>query len=602
MNPVRKSNALGLGVVAILLLACAGFASSRPAPAAISLTQLEARSALDARTLSGAIPAKFPDKRMSLQGLGDLPGDLPSVITQIAGETGVSSVRLWSPSGTPLASADENDPTAATTADLPLIAAASGADARSSSVGDQAGGLRIFEPVLPGKPNAVVAEIVRSTTEGGLPFKAIGAGLGAFGVLALIIALASLRAGSGTKVAPVAADGSLPASVDEPADPEDGAPARSSVRLTQKLQTSEASRAAMETQMQQLRAQLRMGTQGSEQMMADLDRSLASSQQRVHEANEKAVLAETRASAAEQRAVTAEEALSRATPSDAADRAVALEAELAAAKGKIAELEGSAAELEGSVAEHQARTRDAEARAGESEQRVKVVAAQVAEHAALSGQAESRQRELEDRAATAEARATQVEAAARAASAPVRGPDVTALEVRASAAEESAAQLKIQLSRAQDLAEQALAKLDTSEGRVTSAEAKAEAQRRADVAERRSMVAGGAPENLSLEESQAAISAPVIEPAPPASETPVSGSDPAVPGDEEPAADTSATDPGAWKALAKSLRRNALGDEAADDEPEEEPATPAKEVSDNDRSELRARLAKASAKKRRRPE
>ena len=592
MNPARKSKALGWGVVAILLLACAGFASSRPAPAAISLTQLEARSALDARTLSGAIPAKVPDKHLSLQPVGELT----AVITQIAGETGVSSVRLWSPSGTLLASADGNDPTAATTADLPLIAAASGADARSSSVSDQAGGLRIFEPVLPGKTNAVVAEIVRSTTEGGLPFKAIGAGLGALGVLALIIALASLRGGSGTKAAPVAADGSLPAPLDEPADAEDGAPARSSVRLTQKLQTSEASRAAMETQMEQLRAQLRMGTQGSEQMMADLDRSLASSQQRVHEANEKAVLAETRARAAEQRAVTAEEALSRATPSDAADRAVVLEAELAAAKGKIAELEGS-------VAEHQARTRDAEARAGETEKRVKVVAAQVAEHAALSGQAESRQRELEDRAATAEARATQAEAAARAASAPVGGPDVTALEVRASAAEESAAQLKIELSRAQDLAEQALAKLDTLEGRVTSAEAKAaEAQRRADVAERRAMVAGGAPENLSLEESQAAITAPVIEPAPPAPETAVSGSEPAVPGDEKPSADASATDPGAWKALAKSLRRNALGDEAADDEPEEEPVAATKAVSDNDRSELRARLAKASAKKRRKPE
>lgn len=592
MNPTRKSKALGWGAAAVLLLACAGYLLSRPTPAAISLTQLEARSALDARALAGAVPAKVPDKRLSLLS----SGDLPSVIAQIAGEVGVSGVRLWSPLGTLLASSDPNDATAATASDAAVIAGAVGAGAKATDVAGQAGQRRIFEPVWPAKSNAVVAEIVRSTTEGGLPFKTIGAGLGAFGVLALIIALASLRGGSGTKAAPVAADGSLPAPDDEPADAEDGAPARSSVRLTQKLQTSEASRAAMETQMEQLRAQLRMGTQGSEQMMADLDRSLASSQQRVHEANEKAVLAETRARTAEQRAVTAEEALSRATPSDAADRAVVLEAELAAAKGKIAELEGS-------VAEHQARTRDAEARAGETEKRVKVVAAQVAEHAALSGQAESRQRELEDRAATAEARATQAEAAARGASAPVGGPDVTALEVRASAAEESAAQLQIELSRAQDLAEQALAKLDTSEDRVTSAEAKAaEAQRRADVAERRAMVARGAPENLSLEESQAAITAPVIEPAPPAPETAVSGSEPAVPGDEKPSADASATDPGVWQALAKTLRRNALGDEAVDDEPEEEPAAPTKAVSDNDRSELRARLAKASAKKRRKPE
>ena len=594
MNPARRSKALGWGAAAVLLLACGGYLLSRPTPAAISLTQLEARSTLDARALAGAVPAKVPDKRLSLLS----SGDIPSVIAQISGEVGVAGVRLWSPSGTLLASADQTDPTAATTADLPLIAAASGVDARSSSVGDQAGGLRIFEPVLPGKPNAVVAEIVRSTTEGGLPFKAIGAGLGALGVLALIIALASLRGGSGTKAAAASGDGSLPASVDEPADAEDGTPPRSSVRLTQKLQTSEASRAAMETQMEQLRAQLRMGTQGSEQMMADLDRSLASSQQRVHEANEKAVLAETRARGAEQRTAIAEEALSRATPSDAVDRAVALEAELAAAKSKIAELEGT-------VAEHEARTRDAEARAGESDQRAKAITDQAAERAALASQAENRRRELEERAATAEARATQAEAAAQAASALLAGPDVTALEVRASVAEESAAQLKIELSRAQDLAEQALANLETSQSRVVSAEAKAaEALRRSDLTERQAMAAGDASESLSLKESQAAITAPVIEPVAAATdlETARRETESAVPGDEEPAADASATDPSAWKALAKSLRRNALGDEAADDEPEEEPAAPAKPVSDNDRSELRARLAKASAKKRRKPE
>jgi hypothetical protein len=78
------------------------------------------------------------------------------------------------------------------------------------------------------------------------------------------------------------------------------------------------------------------------------------------------------------------------------------------------------------------------------------------------------------------------------------------------------------------------------------------------------------------------------------------------PGAPEPAAPEldapeSATDPGAWKALAKTLRRNALGDEAEDEE-DEEPEEPAAPMTEDDRSDLRARLAKASAKKRRKPD
>jgi hypothetical protein len=80
---------------------------------------------------------------------------------------------------------------------------------------------------------------------------------------------------------------------------------------------------------------------------------------------------------------------------------------------------------------------------------------------------------------------------------------------------------------------------------------------------------------------------------------------PAVAEPELPAAERdapeSATDPGAWKALAKSLRRNALGDEAEDEE-DEEPEEPAAPMTEEDRSDLRARLAKASAKKRRKTE
>ena len=87
-------------------------------------------------------------------------------------------------------------------------------------------------------------------------------------------------------------------------------------------------------------------------------------------------------------------------------------------------------------------------------------------------------------------------------------------------------------------------------------------------------------------EAEGQVQPAAAEPAPPASERETV---------------ESATDPGAWKALAKSLRRNALGEEAGDEE-DEEPEEPAPPMTDDDRSDLRARLAKASAKKRRKPE
>jgi len=662
----RTREALGWGVVAVLLLMGAAASLTRPAPALIPVAQLEARSAVDAKALAVAIPGKYADQHLSLQGVGTLP----AALSDIAKQNGVSAVRLWSPSGVLLASSDPADAAAAAAAEIAAIGAAHGSNAQPSNLAGQPGLLRIFEPVLPDKSNAVVAELVRNTSESGLPFKGIGAGLAVFGVLGLILALVSLlRAGGSTANVPaVAGTASVPApAVPAPAaeatdDAGDPVADRDADRLAQKLKTSEASRAAMETQMEQLRAQLRVGTQGSEQIVADLDNSLASSQLRVHEAGEKLALAESRAREGEQRAAIAEEALSRATPSDAADRLVALESELATARNTISVLEGA-------VAEHQARTRDAEARAGEAEKRSTAVNDQVAQHAARADEVETRQRELEDRAASAEVRTTQAEgalaeavqhaadlearvtnaeasAAAAAAVAPTAqgAPDTSDLEAREAAARESAAQLQLELARAQDLAEQAVAKLEASEGRVASAEAStaqaqaklADAESRARDAEARAAVAGAParrsapktappprrspdsfPEDLSLADSLAPITTPVAGSPLRSPDMPPIVAEPSVPTDAEPLAvsegdaqsmapaddGSSATDPRAWRALAKSLRRDALGDEAADEADEEEvPEVPTAAMTEDDRSELRARLARASAKKRRKLE
>lgn len=580
MAATRKSKALGWAAAAVLLLAGAGVCFSRPAPALIPVDQLEARSASDATSLASAIPRRYADKPRSLQGLGGLSATL----SEIAKEDGVSAVRLWSPSGLLLASDDPQDPAAATAAEKTVIGAAHGVGAAASTLADQPGLLRIFEPVLPDMPNAVVAEVVRNTSETGLPFRAIAAGLAALGALSLITALLSLRGGSAGKVpaSPAVPADSAPAA-EEPDDDASPAAERDGRRLAQKLKTSEASRAAMETQMEQLRAQLRMGTFGSEQVVAELDSSLASSQLRAHEAGEKLALAETHAKEAEQRALIAEEALARATPSEAADRLIALEAELATVRSTIAVLEGA-------VSEHQARTRDAEARSADAEKRATAVTDQVAEHAARAAEVESRQRELENRSGSAEARASQAEGA------------LAEAVQRAAEAQDSAARLKIELARAQDLAEHAAAKLQASEARVAPP-----SPRTPDVP----------PDGLSLADFSAPITAPVADVAPATPPpAPVEAEPQVEPADDGGAAEAaaaeaaavegeaaSATDPNAWKALAKSLRRNARGGEAGDEPDEEEaPEEPVVPLTDEDRSEMRARLARASAKKRRKLE
>ncbi|MEA2579221.1 MAG: hypothetical protein QOE83_113 [Actinomycetota bacterium] len=669
MGTARKGKALGWGIVAIVLLGGAGVSFTRPAATPIPVAHLEAASATDAGTLALVIPGKFADRRLSLQEAGTVP----ATVTEIATQDGVTAVRLWSTSGVLLASSDPADAALAGPMEKPLITAAQGATAEPGSMSGGSGLLRIFEPVSPDKPNAVVAEFVRSTSDQGLPFKAIAAGLAALGLLALILALASLRGASSPKV-PVAAP--QPIDTDAPPAPgqpsphpqEAGGPAadpkveRDSGRLVQKLKNSEASRAAMETQLEQLRAQLRMGTQGSEQVVAEMDRSLASSQQRAHEAGEQLALAEAARKEAEQRAAVAEEALSRATPSDAAERLVAVEAEFAAAQSRIAELEGI-------VAEHQARTRDAEARSGEAEKRSTVVTNQVAEHEARATEVEGRQAELENRAGSAEARATQAEraladavqhaadlemrvtnaeaaAASVVAATPTPGlgdtptPGAADVQTPDAATQGSDAQLQLELARAQDLAEQALAKLETVEIRAAKAEAAAaavrgklaDAESRMRDAEARAAVAGAptrrrglktspppprtpdaAPADLSLADSSTPIAAPVhepvaapsAEPTPPVDPAPVPESQPELAGDSAAPAEEappSATDPGAWKALAKSLRREALGDQAPEEIEDEAPEIPGAPVTPDDRSELRARLAKASARKRRKIE
>ena len=586
----RTLKALGLGVVAVLLLMGAGVSLSRPAPALIPAAQLEARSAVDAKALALAIPAKFADKHLSLQGVGPLP----AALSDIAKQDGVSAVRLWSPSGVLLASSASADAAAAAAAEKAAISAAHGSNAHPSTLADQPGLLRIFEPVLPDRSNAVVAELVRNTSESGLPFKAIAAGLAAFGILGLIMALVSaLRGGGPTANVPaVTATASAPAPAGPadtgpadagPADAGDRADDRDGNRLAQKLKASEASRAAMETQMEQLRAQLRMGTQGSEQIVADLDNSLASSQLRAHEAGEKLALAETRTREAEQRAGIAEEALSRATPSEATDRLVALESELATARNTISMLEGA-------VAEHQARTRDAEARAGEAEHRATAMNDQATQHAARAEEVEIRQRELEERAISAEVRTTQTEGALEAVQHAVD------LEAGATNAEAAAA--------AAPAAVPAVAVPAVASARRRAPKTAPPPQRSPD------SPAG----DLSLAESSAPITTPpplpvpdlppiVPEPSAPADAGPMAASEGDVPATEPVDDGVSATDPRAWRALAKSLRRNALGDEAADEvEEEETPEAPEVAMTEDDRSELRARLARASAKKRRKPE
>lgn len=572
MAAAGKRKALAWGVVSLLLLAAAGAAFSRPDPALIPMDQLQARSAVDAGNLAPSVPSKLSNKTLALQGTGDLP----HALGRIADESGVSVVRLWSTTGVLLASSDGADETAATSAELGAIGGARGPGATASTLTDQEGVVRVFEPVVPLKANATVAEIVRDTRETSLPFKAIAAGLGVLGLIALLVALVGAFSGSGRLAAASPAPSSGPAPSPGPAVPADSVepgPDRDIDRMAQKLKTSEASRAAMETQMEQLRAQLRMGSQGAEQVVAGLDASLSSSQLRVHDAQEKLAAAEARAIEAEQRAATAEEALSRATPSEAADRVVSTESELAQARNTIAELEGA-------VSEHQARTRDAEARAGEADRR----------------------------AADIEARAAVQED---------KSPD------------EVTTKLQIDLARAQDLAEQALAKLEAAEVKATTAESRVaeleakigDAESRIRDAEARAAVAGApipkrapktgaaprrkpdAPPAIDQATTEPEASAPSVVSYPVVLDEPVADAPAAAAVEPAEPEAPSATDPGAWKALAKSLRREALGDEA-EDEPEEEeaPSEPTAPLTDDDRSELRARLAKASAKKRRKIE
>jgi hypothetical protein len=125
------------------------------------------------------------------------------------------------------------------------------------------------------------------------------------------------------------------------------------------------------------------------------------------------------------------------------------------------------------------------------------------------------------------------------------------------------------------------------------------------------------PADLSLADSSTPIAPPkdepvvaaLADPTPPVDPAPVPV--PAPPPEPEPGGDStapvekappSATDPGAWKALAKSLRREALGDQAPEEIEDEAPEIPGAPVTPDDRSELRARLAKASARKRRKIE
>ncbi|MEA2522426.1 MAG: hypothetical protein QOI81_2072, partial [Actinomycetota bacterium] len=493
-----KRKALAWAVVGLLLLVVAAVSFTRPTPADIPADQLIARSSADAKTLTSALPPKAADKRMALQGVGSIP----DVVTQISGEDGVSAVRVWSPSGTLLAASDAGDPTVAAAAESAAIAAAHGPNARPSSLSNAAGdALQTFDPVLPDKANGVVVEIVRSTTEHVLPFKAIGAGLAGIALVFLIVAVTALLTSSGNVAVPA---GVNPVSPDgEPLAPEPPRPVRSDPepaaaavdpgeerdlqRMRQKLKTSEASRAAMETQMEQLRAQLRVGTQGSDQIVAGLDSSLASSQLRAHEAGEKLLLAETRAKAADQRAAVAEEALSRATPSDATERLGASETEVAAAMARIATLEGE-------LSDHQARARDAEARAKEAQVREAAITEQVQGHTSQTDQAEQRERTLSERATQAEMRASNAEQAL--ANATQR---VSELEARLAAAppapapstadehdREALTQARMELARAQDLGEQALAKLEISENRAASADAQtAELRKQVVVAESR---------------------------------------------------------------------------------------------------------------------
>src|SRR5437868_3780644 len=121
-----KRKATVWAVVGLLLLIAAAAAFTRPAPTDVPVGQLIARSSTDAKTVPSALPAKPSDKQMGLQAVGTIP----AVISQISDEDGVSAVRLWSPTGTLLASADAADNTVATAAESAAITAAHGPNAK----------------------------------------------------------------------------------------------------------------------------------------------------------------------------------------------------------------------------------------------------------------------------------------------------------------------------------------------------------------------------------------------------------------------------------------------------------------------------------------
>jgi hypothetical protein len=372
-------------VLVVLAALCAGGARYG--------TTLQQKAATSARATAEERAVSYVHGQLAAAVRGWSPGDetkklANAVQSGILGDSNVSAVRVWTAQGALVFSTVPQD--------AGTVDGTSFADLTSGDIAavqdDSATVLRTFAPA-----GAFVGEVqqdaVAIDTASHLPWKVAQFAL--LGV-ALILFVAAFFTGNAPRAkkqrAPARDDGkaesveagtenSSRAQGDDDVDP-------ATVKLHQRTQKAEASRRAMEDQLNVLRSQIQSGDAGASSRISELEGSLQDAHSRVVAAEEKHV-------ALKSRIADLEAAAAKDAPGEG--RIPALEQELQAARSVATQLQGQFAQLE--------------ARAVQAETAGAAHAAQLEEAHVKAGQAETLVQEVVDRAMAAERQVAELQAA-----------------------------------------------------------------------------------------------------------------------------------------------------------------------------------------------
>jgi hypothetical protein len=426
-------------------------------------TTLQTNAASKARAAAEERAVGYVHDQLAPAMKGWNPGDqtkklADAVNSGILGDTHVSAVRVWTVEGALIFSTVDGDNG---TVDATSFAALASGDTVALQ-DDSATTLRTFAPAG-GSIGEVQQDAAAIDAAAKLPWKVLQLAL--LGV-ALILFVAAFFAGNAPRTKT-----EKPAKAKRGARTEDDRavaeePSRSSrgdadvdpelVKLHQRTQKAEASRRAMEDQLNVLRSQLQSGDAGSVSRISDLEGSLQDAHGRVVAAEEKHVALQSR--------IAELEAAAAATgPPEA--RLAALEEELRDAKTAAAEIQGQFSQLEMRAvqaetagAAHAGQLEEAHVKARQAELQVQVVVdramaaeRQVAELQAATAELQSHAaagpsnghgteqqlRELHEQLAAAGSKTVELEAAAREATARAAAAEelLAAAEARAAHAE-----------------------------------------------------------------------------------------------------------------------------------------------------------------------